>query len=131
VDAHSYGVNVTVDRLEYQAGVLTPPDKPHCFAYYISITNEGVETVAIRGRKWVVTESTGEVVAVEGDGVVGEFPVLEPGQNFSYNSYHMIRAPRAVAQGSYLGVTEGGSPVVIGIPAFELLVPDNGEVGYC
>ncbi len=131
MDADSYGVTVAVDRLEYQAEVLTPPDKPHCFAYYISITNKGVETITIRGRKWVVTESTGEVVAVEADGVVGEFPVLQPGQNFSYNSYHMIRAPKAVAQGSYLGLTEGGSPVVIDIPAFELMVPGNSEVGYC
>ena len=115
----------------FQPQALVPGDVPNRFVYYITIRNDSDTPVTIKGRKWVVTESTGEVVAVEADGVVGEFPVLEPGQNFSYNSYHMIRAPRAVAQGSYLGVTEGGSPVVIGIPTFELLVPDNGEVGYC
>jgi len=131
VDAGSYQIKVTIDRLEYQAEVLTPPDKPHCFAYYISIINEGAETVAIRGRKWVVEESSGEITAVEGDGVVGEFPILSPGQSFSYNSHHIIQAKKAVVQGSYLGVTLEGEQVVIRIPTFELVVPGGGEAGYC
>ena len=131
MDADSCQVKVTIDRLEYQAEVLTPPDKPHCFAYYISIINEGAETVAIRGRKWVIEESTGEITAVEGDGVIGEFPILSPGQSFSYNSHHIIRAKNAVVRGSYLGVTLEGERVVIEIPTFELFVPGDGEVGYC
>ena len=61
----------------------------------------------------------------------GEFPALEPGEHFSYNSYHMIRSSRAIAQGSYLGITANGEPVVVGIPSFELVVPGTGEVGYC
>ena len=131
MDDAAHGLRVNLDQLVYQDGVLTPPDTPHCFAYYITILNEGQETVTVRGRKWVVTESNGEVIAVEGDGVVGEFPDLEPGEHFSYNSYHMIRSSRAVAQGSYLGITANGEPVVVGIPSFELVVPGTGEVGYC
>ena len=131
MDDAARGLRVNVDQLVYQEGVLTPPDTPHCFAYYITILNEGEETITVRGRKWVVTESNGEVIAVEGDGVVGEFPVLGPGEHFSYNSYHMIRSSRAIAQGSYLGVTGSGEPVVVGIPAFELVAPEAGEVGYC
>ena len=120
MDAESYGARVTLDRVEYQVGVLTPPDKPHCFAYHISIWNDGEETISIRGRKWVVRESNGDVTAVEGDGVVGEFPVLNPGEHFSYNSYHMIRASKAVAQGSYLGITEKGARVILNIPNFDM-----------
>ena len=131
MDDAAHGLRVNLDQLVYQDGVLTPPDTPHCFAYYITILNEGQETVAVRGRKWVVTESNGEVIAVEGDGLVGEFPALEPGEHFSYNSYHMIRSSRAIAQGSYLGITANGEPVVVGIPSFELVVPGTGEVGYC
>ena len=130
VSSKSHGIKVVLDRLEYNFGVLTPPDRPHCFAYHISIWNEGGETVSIRGRKWVVKEITGEITAVEGDGVVGEFPTLMPGQQFSYNSHHMIRASRAFVQGSYLGVTEKGIPVIVDIPEFELIVPE-GEMGYC
>ena len=131
MDDAAHGLRVNLDQLVYQDGVLTPPDTPHCFAYYITILNEGQETVTVRGRKWVVTESNGEVIAVEGDGVVGEFPALEPGEHFSYNSYHMIRSSRAIAQGSYLGITANGEPVVAVIPSFELVVPGTGEVGYC
>ena len=131
MDDAAHGLRVNLDQLVYQDGVLTPPDTPHCFAYYITILNEGQETVTVRGRKWVVTESNGEVIAVEGDGVVGEFPALEPGEHFSYNSYHMIRSSRAVAHGSYLGITANGEPVVVGIPSFELVVPGTGEVGFC
>ena len=131
MDDAAHGLRVNLDQLGYQDGVLTPPDTPHCFAYYITILNEGQETVTVRGRKWVVTESNGGVIAVEGDGVVGEFPALEPGEHFSYNSYHMIRSSRAIAQGSYLGITANGEPVVVGIPSFELVVPGTGEVGYC
>ena len=131
MDDAAHGLRVNLDQLVYQDGVLTPPDTQHCFAYYITILNEGQETVTLRGRKWVVTESNGEVIAVEGDGVVGEFPALEPGEHFSYNSYHMIRSSRAVAQGSYLGITANGEPVVVGIPSFELVVPGTGEVGFC
>ena len=131
MDDAAHGLRVNLDQLVYQDGVLTPPDTPHCFAYYITILNEGQETVTVRGRKWVVTESNGKVIAVEGDGVVGEFPALEPGEHFSYNSYHMIRSSRAIAQGSYLGITANGEPVVVGIPSFELVVPGTGEVGYC
>ena len=72
MDDASHGLRVNVDQLVYQEGVLTP-DTPHCFAYYITILNEGEETITVRGRKWVVTESNGEVIAVEGDGVVGAF----------------------------------------------------------
>ena len=131
MDDAAHGLRVNLDQLVYQDGVLTPPDTPHCFAYYITILNEGQETVTVRGRKWGVTESSGEVIAVEGDGLVGEFPALEPGEHFSYNSYHMIRSSRAIAQGSYLGITANGEPVVVGIPSFELVVPGTGEVGYC
>lgn len=131
MDDAAHGLRVSLDQLVYQDGVLTPPDTPHCFAYYITILNEGQETVTVRGRKWVVTESNGEVIAVEGDGVVGEFPALEPGEHFSYNSYHMIRSSRAIVQGGYLGITANGEPVVVGIPSFELVVPGTGEVGYC
>ena len=131
MDDAAHGLRVNLDQLVYQDGVLTPPDTPHCFAYYITILNEGQETVTVRGRKWVVTESNGEVIAVEGDGVVGEFPALEPGEHFSYNSYHMIRSSRAIVQGGYLGVTANGEPVVVGIPSFELVVPGTGELGYC
>jgi len=118
------GLRVTLDDLVHQPDVLTPPDRPHCFAYYITIHNAGEEVITIRGRKWVVTEASGDVTAVEGDGVVGETPTLAPGETFSYHSFHVIRSSHARAEGSYLGITEAGEPVVVAIPTFDLVLPE-------
>ena len=60
---------------------------------------------------------------VEGDGVVGEFPRLCPGEQFSYNSYHVI-GTNSVADGAFLGVSENGDPFVVRIPRFEMKVPE-------
>ena len=112
------GLHVTVDRVQYEPEANTPPDRPHCFVYFISIHNDTDRPVTIKGRKWVVTSSRGEVTAVEGDGVVGEFPQIEPGAKFSYNSYHLLDAPSAEAEGSYIGVDGRGRKVLTRIPRF-------------
>lgn len=117
------GLRVTLDKLVYQPGQGVP-DRPHCFIYFITIHNDSDVTVTIKARKWVVTDASGEVTAVEGDGVVGQFPELPPGESFSYNSFHLLDATYAVAKGSYLGVDENGRRVITRIPAFDLRVPE-------
>jgi ApaG protein len=71
-----------------------------------------------------VTDAEGRCVVVEGDGVVGEFPYLQPHHQFSYNSYHTT-AGRAVAKGAYLAVTEDGEAVMALIPPFDLIPPGD------
>jgi ApaG protein len=117
------GLRVAVDRVEYQPEAQTPPDRPHCFVYFISIHNGSDRAVTIKGRKWVVTTERGEVTAVEGDGVVGQFPTIEPGEKFSYNSYHLLDSATAVAEGSYIGVDANGARVLTRIPRFRMVVP--------
>jgi ApaG protein len=117
------GLSVTLDRLVYAPELPAPPDKPHSFVYFISIHNGSDRTVTIKGRKWVVTNSRDEVMVMEGDGVVGECPVLRPGEKFSYNSRHILDTTRAIAEGSYLGVDATGQRVVVRIPTFEMVVP--------
>ena len=116
-------LTVTVDRVAYQPDAATPPDRPHCFIYFISIHNDTEIPVTIRGRKWVVTNDQGEVTAVEGDGVVGERPIIEPGEKFSYNSFHLLDTRSAVAEGSYIGVDANGQKVLTRIPKFKMTVP--------
>ncbi len=70
----------------------------------------------------MATDAEGRCVVVEGDGVVGEFPRLEPGEHFSYNSYHTIGSD-SVAEGAYFGVTPQGEMVFTRIPRFEMHVP--------
>ncbi len=119
------GLRVTLDRLVYAPELPSPPSQPHSFVYFISIHNDSDRAVTIKGRKWVVTNAHDEVIVVEGDGVVGEFPRIQPGEKFSYNSRHVLDTRRAIAEGSYLGVDEQGRRVVVRIPAFEMIVPEG------
>lgn len=118
------GLRVTVDRVVHYRDAQAPPDRPHCFAYFITIHNDSDVTVTIKGRKWVVKNARGEITAVEGDGVVGEFPRIEPGESFSYNSFHLNDTKTAVAEGSYIGMDEQGRKVLTRIPKFEMVVED-------
>jgi ApaG protein len=118
------GFRVTVDRVLYQVGAVTPPDRPHCFVYFITIHNDTDRPVTVKGRKWVVTDARGEITAVEGDGVVGQHPLIKPGEKFSYNSFHLLEAASAIAAGSYLAVDSQGHRVLARIPAFQMTVPD-------
>jgi len=116
------GLSVSIDEVTHAPDLESPPDKPFRFIYSITIRNDSKETLTIRGRKWVVREENGETTAVEGDGVVGEFPRLEPGESFSYNSTHIV-ASAAVAEGAYFGTTDDGEAVFTRIPAFALALP--------
>ena len=116
------GLHVKVDRVVHMPQLEAPPDRPHPFVYFITVSNESPVPVTIKGRKWVVTDSEGRCVVVEGDGVVGEFPYLKPNHQFSYNSYHTIGSD-SVAEGAFFGVTDTGEPVFTRIPRFEMRAP--------
>lgn len=117
------GLSVRVDDVIYMPSLDAPADKPHPFVYFITVLNESTDQVKITGRKWIVREASGEVIVVEGDGVVGQTPVLAPGDDFSYNSYH-ITADDAVVNGSFFGETATGKKVRARIPDFKLELPD-------
>lgn len=119
------GLRVTVDQVVYSPTPDGPAGSPHRFIYFISIRNDSKETVNIKGRKWVVTNDQGQTVVVEGDGVVGQFPTIQPGEHFSYNSFHLLGTRRGRAEGSYFGLDSQGRAVITRIPAFDLIVPDD------
>ena len=119
------GLRVTVDQVLYQPEAQTPPERPHCFVYFITIHNDTDTPITIRARKWVVTNANGDVTAVEGDGVVGQMPRIQPGDSFSYNSFHLLDTAWAVAEGSYLGVDDAGTRVLTRIPRFKMIVPEG------
>jgi len=118
------GFEAVVDRVVHAPDLPAPPDQPHPFVYFITIRNDSDRTVTVKGRKWVVRGEDGHVTAVEGDGVVGCFPRLEPGEHFSYNSYHTVAGP-AVAEGAYLALADDGDVVMALIPPFELIPPHS------
>ncbi len=119
------GLRVTVDDVKFMPQLQASEDRPFPFVYFITIHNDSEETVTIKGRKWVVTDAGGETIVVEGDGVVGKFPRLKPGEYFSYNSYHTIGSD-SLAEGAYIGVTDDSTPVLVRIPRFEMKAPAAG-----
>lgn len=116
------GLTVRVDDVIYMPSLEAPSDRPHPFVYFISVRNDSAQTITIRGRKWVVREKNGETIVVEGEGVVGQTPVLAPGERFSYNSYHVTHSG-GVVEGAYFCQTEDGEWVLARIPEFRLEIP--------
>lgn len=117
------GLRVELDKLVYRHGAgELPPDRPHAFIYYLTIHNDSDRTVTLLGRKWVVEHGDGTRLVIEGDKIVGESPRLEPGEHFSYNSYH-ITAADARVHGSFHGVDEHGARIFVRIPLFALEIP--------
>lgn len=90
--------------------------------YFITIHNDSDTTVTLLKRKWVVTDAHGDKIVVEGDRIVGHQPHLEPGEKFSYNSYHIIGTD-SVAEGSFHGVDADGRRIFVKIPWFVMRVP--------
>ncbi|MDB4479063.1 ApaG domain [Akkermansiaceae bacterium] len=116
------GLRVEIEKVVFAPQLEAPPEKPFPFAYFIHIINESSETVTILARKWILRDTKGEVVVVEGAGVVGENPKLMPGQSFSYNSYHVVACDSKVA-GAFFGVDSEEKRFCAKIPPFTLKCP--------
>jgi len=97
------------------------PDNGYFFwAYTIAITNTGSETVQLRTRHWRITDALGRLQEVKGAGVVGEEPVLKPGQSFEYTSGVPLPTPSGFMTGTYSMQTETGGGFDVEIPTFSL-----------
>jgi ApaG protein len=117
------GLTARLDKLVYHhGGASLPADKPHAFVYFITIRNTSDRTVTLLGRKWVVVHDDGTRLVIEGDKIVGETPRLAPGEQFSYNSYHVTGCD-AIAHGSFHGVDEHGEKIHVLLPPFALVIP--------
>jgi ApaG protein len=98
------------------------------WSYTVVITNSGAETVQLKTRHWVITDAAGRMEEVRGEGVVGEQPVLAPGERFEYTSGVPLPTASGFMAGSYQMVTDTGEPFEINVPAFSLDSPDNKRV---
>lgn len=116
------GLEVSVDDVLFMPSLDAPAERPFPFVYFLTIRNNSPLTVTVRGRKWVVRQEDGEVIVVEGDGVVGQFPRLEPGDEFSYNSCHAVSG-NSEASGAYFVVADSGKAYCARIPTFRMELP--------
>jgi ApaG protein len=107
----------------------SPPKTPEYFwSYTIVITNSGAETVQLRTRHWIIIDASGHKVEVRGEGVIGEQPVLAPGERFEYTSGVPLPTASGYMTGRYQMVSQSGEPFEIDVPAFSLDSPDSKRV---
>ena len=121
-DAVTRGIKVHVES-EYAPDRSRPSQNQWFFLYTITITNEGHETARLMTRHWIITDGTGHVEEVEGDGVVGEQPVLAPGESFTYTSGCDLDTPFGKMEGTYQMVTARGERFDVRIAPFPLSEP--------
>lgn len=95
------------------------------WAYRVIIENRSEETVQLLSRHWMITNSRGELTEVKGPGVVGEQPVLKPGESFEYTSGAPLDTPSGMMGGAYQMETESGERFDIEIPTFSLDRPNQ------
>ncbi len=113
-------VRVSVSFLADQS----EPSRGHWFwAYHIRIENDGSQPVQLLTRHWTITDGRGGRHEVRGDGVVGEQPVIEPGQSYDYVSGCPLQTPTGAMEGSYHMVSADGSAFDAAIPRFPLIGP--------
>jgi ApaG protein len=117
------GVTVTV-RSFFLADQSSPDDNRFVWAYRVRIENRGADTVRLLRRTWQITDARGRTQHVHGPGVVGEQPVLGPGQSFEYTSGTPLDTPSGIMVGAYhMTVPGSGENFDVAIPAFSLDSP--------
>jgi len=115
---------ITVSVESFYLNDQSEPDEGHyVWAYKVRIENKGAKTVQLLTRRWRITDSLGNVQEVKGDGVVGEQPVLEPGDSFEYTSGTPLGTPSGFMSGAYRMEAENGTLFDVDIPAFSLDSP--------
>lgn len=125
---YAFQVEVTPQFLPDQSN---PEEDLYVFAYTITITNTGETTAQLISRTWNVNDANGHTEKVRGLGVVGQQPLLKPGQSFEYTSGTRLRTPTGTMHGSFFCVAEDGEKFDADVPMFVLdaLSGDHGVGG--
>lgn len=118
-----YGIKVDATA-EYVPAQSNPAENRFAFAYHITLSNTGTIAARLMTRHWIITNGTGSVEEVRGDGVVGEQPTLGPGEQYRYTSGAILATPVGSMHGSYEMVAVDGHRFNARISAFTLAVPN-------
>ncbi|MGA9463340.1 MAG: Co2+/Mg2+ efflux protein ApaG [Terracidiphilus sp.] len=125
--ANTRGIVVSVEPT-YLETRSSPDSSQYFWAYRVLIENQGHETVHLLSRHWMITNARGEFTEVKGPGVVGEQPVLKPGERFEYTSGAPLDTPSGMMGGAYQMESESGERFDIEIPTFSLDRPNQGVI---
>ena len=122
-DTITRGIRVQVEGF-YDEDRSSPQESYYFFAYQVTITNLGEETAQLLSREWTITDANGQEQKVQGPGVVGEQPVLAPGDSFEYTSFCPLTTAVGTMHGSYRMMTGTGESFDAEIAPFSLAVPN-------
>lgn len=125
--ATTRNITVSVEPL-YLESRSSPEGSQYLWAYRVVIINQGHETVQLLSRHWMITNARGEFTEVKGPGVVGEQPVLNPGERFEYSSGAPLNTPSGMMGGAYEMETASGERFDIEIPTFSLDIPNQSAL---
>ena len=117
-----YRIQVTV-RVRYLLEQSDEAENRFVFAYTVKVGNEGDQAVKLLARHWVITDANQHVQAVNGKGVVGEQPVINPGQSFEYTSGTVLSTQVGTMSGSYQMALDDGTEFTVPVPQFVLSIP--------
>ncbi|HLO75712.1 MAG TPA: Co2+/Mg2+ efflux protein ApaG [Magnetospirillum sp.] len=120
------GITVTVQPV-FLDDQSAPADGHYVWAYRVRIENNGATTVQLKRRHWKITDALGRVQEVEGAGVVGEQPVLHPGESYEYTSGTPLTTPSGIMMGTYRMESDEGETFDVSIPAFSLDSPHESH----
>lgn len=123
--ATTRGIAVSVEPV-YLEAQSSPDEAQYFWAYRVTIDNQGRETVQLLSRHWMISNARGELTEVKGPGVVGEQPVLKPGESYQYTSGAPLDTPSGMMGGAYQMESETGEHFDIEIPTFSLDRPNQG-----
>ncbi|WP_407332078.1 Co2+/Mg2+ efflux protein ApaG [Enterovibrio sp. 27052020O] len=118
---HKFMVRVVTHYVEEQS---EPDNKRYVFSYTITIENNGDHDAQLLRRKWLVTDANGKKLVIEGDGVVGEQPLIEAGEQYTYTSGTVIETPVGVMQGFYSMIDMDDKEFDIEVMPFRLALPN-------
>ena len=121
-DPTLYRIQVAV-QVRYLADQSNEAENRHVFAYTITLTNEGEHAVQLLSRHWIINDANNHVQEVKGKGVVGEQPVIKPGESFEYTSGTVLATQVGTMSGSYQMQVVDGGEFTVPIPQFVLSVP--------
>ena len=118
------GIRISVEP-DYLEEESEPSEGHYVWAYTVRIDNDSDAVVQLRNRRWHITDATGRTVIVTGDGVIGEQPVLRPGEVYEYTSGCPLGTPSGIMFGAYGMETDDGEMFEAEIPAFSLDSPHD------
>ena len=121
-DPSRYRIHVAV-QVRHLAEQSDEADGRFVFSYTITITNQGPQAVQLLSRHWIITDANNHVQEVKGKGVVGEQPVIKPGEEFEYSSGTVLATQVGTMSGSYRMQVPDGGEFTVPVPQFVLSVP--------